>query len=405
MPQVTTNEGLIFMPKHSTSITAGVVILFTILSIGVSYGEESDNTHPHAVPPLLTSGLHVQTPLDFCGERVPLDDQEVRERFEKEMLITLGDRPQIILWLKRSRRYLPIIEEILDRNNMPNDLKYVAIAESALRPHAGSKAGAIGFWQFMKDTGRIYDLRIDSSMDERRNIYKSTNAAVAYFKSLYTDLQSWTLAAAAFNMGEEGLKTAMLIQHATDFYRLYLPLETQRYLFRIISAKLIMSAPERYGFKLTEAEIYPPLQFERILVECPETTPIQVIARAADTDFKRIKDLNPEIRGYYLEKGVHEIAIPPGAGGSFKVQFDKAFDDWLQTSGKKIYVVKQGDNLFHIAERHRVPLPALLIWNNLNPRAHIHPGDRLIIYSSEISPASKMSDNGPHASQSEKVNN
>ena len=380
------NKDLISMPKHITSITAGVIILFTILSIGVSYGEEGDKSHPHSGPPFLTSGLHVQTPLDFCGEHVPLESQEIRERFEKEMLITLGDRPQIILWLKRSRRYLPIIEEFLARNGMPNDLKYVALAESALRPHAGSKAGAIGFWQFMKDTGRTYGLRIDSSMDERRNIYTSTNAAIAYFKSLYADFESWTLAAAAFNMGEEGLKTAMLIQHETNFYRLYLPLETQRYLFRIISAKLIMSDPERYGFRLTEEEMYPPLQFERITVECPEITPIRIVAHAADTDFKKIKDLNPEIRGYYLDKGVHDIAIPQGGGGDFKAKFDKALNDWLQTSGKRIYVVKQGDSLFHIAERHRVPLPALLIWNNLNPRAHIHPGDRLIIYSSEIGP-------------------
>jgi hypothetical protein len=376
----------IFMPKHLTSITAGVIILFSILSMGISFGEEGVNTHPHAGPPLLTSGLHVQTPLDFCGEHVPLENQEIRERFEKEMLITLGDRPQIILWLKRSRRYMPIIEEFLNRNGMPNDLKYVALAESALRPHAGSNAGAIGFWQFMKDTGRIYGLRIDSSMDERRNIYTSTNAAITYFKSLYADFNSWTLAAAAFNMGEEGLKTAMLIQHETSFYRLYLPLETQRYLFRIISAKLIMSDPERYGFRLTEEEMYPPLKFERITVECTETTPIRVIARAADTDFKKIKDLNPEIRGYYLDKGVHEIAIPQGAGIDFKTQFDKALSEWLQTSGKRIYVVKQGDSLFHIAERHQVPLPALLIWNNLNPRAHIHPGDRLVIYRPEIGP-------------------
>jgi len=380
------------MYKFLLLITVSVVGL---LSAGAAFVEETGKSLPQTGPPALISGLQIQTPLEFCGEPVPLENQEIRERFEKEILITLGDRPQIILWLKRSRRYLPIIENMLARHNMPDDLKYVALAESALRPHVGSTAGAIGFWQFMRATGRTYGLRIDSYMDERRNIYKSTNAAIDYFKNLYADLQSWTLAAAAFNMGEEGLKSEILVQDTTDFYQLYLPLETQRYVFRIISAKLVMSDPERYGFQLTDEELYPPLQFDRIKIECTQKTPIRVIARAAETYFKRIKDLNPDIRGYYLEKGVHEILIPQGAASGFKTRFEEAFNAWLEVSDKQIYVVKSGDNLFLIAEQYRVPLPALLIWNSLNPRDHIHPGDRLIIYSSESAPGKDQSGKRP----------
>ena len=334
-----------------------------------------------AVKPSLMEGIRVQPPLDFCGEPVPLDNQEIRERLEKEMLITLGDRPQVILWLKRSRRYLPIIEKMLARHRIPEDIKYVAIAESALRPHAGSPAGAIGFWQFMRATAKRYDLQINADLDERRSIYKSTRAAIAYFNELYADLQSWTLAAAAFNMGEEGLKSEILLQKNRDFYRLYLPLETQRYIFRILSAKLIVSNPERYGFYLTDDDIYPPMEFERVEVVCSRRTPLTLVANAAGTYFKKIKDLNPDLRGYFLPEGIHIVLIPDGAADNFHARFDEQLTLWEKESGRLVHVVQPGDNLSTIADLYQVPLPALLKWNSLNPRRHIHPGDQLIIYA------------------------
>jgi len=128
-------------------------------------------------PSFLISSLKIGGPLDFCGEGVPVETQEVRERVEKELLLTLWDRPQVILWLKRSRRYLPYIEEKLKDARLPDDLKYVAIAESALRPHAGSPKGAMGFWQFIESTGQKYGLVINKHIDQRRNIFTSTQAA------------------------------------------------------------------------------------------------------------------------------------------------------------------------------------------------------------------------------------
>ena len=331
-------------------------------------------------PPSLISSIRIQTPLDFCGEPVPIDNPDVRERLEKELLLTLADRPQVILWLKRSPRYLPFIEKELAANGVPDDLKYVAFAESALRPHAGSTAGAIGFWQFIKPTGRRYGLSVDADLDERRSIYKSTRAAINYFQDLYNEFNSWSLAAAAYNMGEEGLRTEILLQEVNDYYRLYLPLETQRYLFRIISAKLILTDPEKYGFHLTENDLYRPFEFDEISLQCHRRTPIRVIAQAAKTDFKRIKDLNPDIRGHYLEPGKHKILVPKGAGAEFESRYEEALVAWRKKPDDHVYIVKAGDNLSSIADMFQVPLPALLIWNNLNPRHHIHPGDRLIIY-------------------------
>ncbi len=336
--------------------------------------------------------LRIVSPLKFCNEQVPLENQDVRERLEKELLLTLWDRPQVILWLKRSHRYLPAIEKMLKENHMPGDLKYVAIAESALRPHAGSRKGAIGFWQFMVDTGRKYGLVINARIDERRNIVSSTGAVIRYFKDLHREFGSWTLAAAAFNMGEEGLMAEILEQDTRDYYQLYLPLETQRFIFRLVSIKLIFRDPAKYGFKLGEKDYYPRLSFERIKITCFQETPIRIIAQAARTQFKVIKDLNPEIRGHYVAAGSHAILIPKGSSEGFQDRYQRYVKKFLAAQKEQVYIVREGDNLSAIAERFDIPLPALLIWNRLDLTRPIHPGDRLIIYPKNLKPVEKGTD-------------
>jgi membrane-bound lytic murein transglycosylase D len=359
-----------------------ILSVATIMAISLAaiHGGSSKIMGPAQFPALISSA-RVSGPLNFCGEAVELDNPEVRERLEKELLLTLWDRAQIVLWIKRSKRFFPIIENMLQEHNLPQDLKYIAIVESALRPHAGSPKGAIGFWQFLEATGRRHGLVINSEIDERRNIFRSTEAAISYFKELYELLESWTLSAAAFNMGEHGLQSEILAQKSNNYYHLYLPLETQRYIMRAIAAKIILSAPEAYGFQFSEADLYPPLQYDRIRLECSQETPIAIIAQAADTYFKRIKDLNPEIRGYYLAAGSHWLLIPRGAADGFHPRFNTLVNQWLTENRESIYVVKAGDNLSAIAERFNVPLPALFIWNRLGKNKHIHPGDRLVIYS------------------------
>ncbi len=360
-----------------------LIALIALTGNGVCGAQDAEIQQSPAWPSLMT-GLRITQPIDFCGETVDMDSQEVRERLEKEMLLTIWDRPQVILWIKRSPRYLPIIEKMLSENGMPDDLKYVAIIESALRPHAGSNKGAIGFWQFLQSTGEKYGLRINAEIDERRNIFASTLAAISYFKELYATLQSWTLSAAAFNMGELGLEAEMVSQKSNDFYQLYLPLETQRYVFRIIAAKIILSDPPRFGFQFTEQDLYPPLQFDRIHLECFQDTPIHVVAAAANTRFKVIKDLNPEIRGHFLAAGSHALLIPRGSADGFNARFKQLVQQWLAENQERVYVVKEGDNLTAIAERFNIPMPALLIWNRLNAKEPIHPGDRIVIYPSEV---------------------
>lgn len=333
---------------------------------------------PASLPSLL-SAMSLHQALSLCDEPVPLDRQEVRERFEKEFLLNLGDRPQIILWLKRTRRYLPHIEQRLKDRRMPEDLKFLAIAESALRPHAGSPKGAMGFWQLMPQTARRYGLVVNAHVDQRRNLHYATEAALRYLLELRDTFGSWSLAIAAYNMGEEGLMAEILEQETRDYYELYLPLETQRFIFRILAIKLILSEPARYGFDLTDADYYPETVTDAITLDCFQEVPIRLIAKAAGTVFKHIKDLNPEIRGHYLEEGRHSLNLPAGAGEGFHLRLEELLKDYLANRRDRSYTVKEGDNLSAIAEKFGVPFKALLIWNRIDMTQPIHPGQRLII--------------------------
>jgi len=331
----------------------------------------------------LIAAARIRSPLDYCGEPVPLEDTEVRERMEREVLSVLADPHQVILWIKRSRQALAPIEEALRAQRLPKDLKYVAIAESSLRPHAGSSRGAMGYWQFIEPTGRKYGLRVDSEKDERRNLFASTQAAIAYLKDLRQIFGSWTLAVAAYNMGENGLRSDISQQNMRDYYRLYLPLETQRYVFRILTAKLILENPEQYGFRLEPDDIYPPMAFERISLETSRDATILAIAQAANTDVKMIKDLNPEIRGFRLTPGQHQLLIPKNAAVGFH---DRLFQLMAQADAKRrevVYVVKEGDTLSEIAVTHGVGVSDVRAWNRLDPKKQIQPGMRLVLQIQE----------------------
>ena len=332
----------------------------------------------------LVSSLKTIGPLELCGEAVPLEIQEVRKRLEKELLLSLWHRPQVILWLKRSQRYLPYIEVMLKKSMIPDDLKYVAIAESALRPHVRSSKGALGFWQFMADTGRNYGLNINGRIDERRNLFASTQAAISHLKDLYDVFGSWTLAIAGYNMGQEWLIAEIMEQETNDYYHLYLPLETQRFIFRIMSIKLIFSDPEKFGFKLTDDDYYSPPEFDRIKVDCPQEIPIRIVAHAAKTNFKVIKNLNPEIRGHFLAEGNHDILVPKGAVLNFQARYKRIVKKYLKDQKKIIYIVKKGDSLTSIAKHFGIPIQSLIIWNYLNLHSPIHPGDKFVIYRKNI---------------------
>ena len=188
--------------------------------------------------------------LEFCGEKVPLENFYIREAWEKEFLVTLARDYQNILYLKRSPKYFPLIESELASRNFPDDLKFLAVAESALREDIRSSAGAEGIWQFIPETGQRYGLRVDGEIDERKNFEKATPAALDYLEFLHEKFDSWTLAAAAYNAGENGIARRLGEQMVGDYYDLYLNEETSRYLFR--SRKIWVRNRQEWIFRMAK---------------------------------------------------------------------------------------------------------------------------------------------------------
>ncbi len=188
--------------------------------------------------------------ITLCGEEVPLQDPEVREDLDREFNIILWNRTQTTLWLKRAARYFPYLEKRLQEANLPDDLKYVVLVESDLRLQARSPAGASGPWQFMKPAANRFMLKTDNKIDDRYDFSRSTEAALQYLKTLHRTFNNWPLALAAYNCGEGRLQKAIREQGVTNYYHLDLPDETDRYVLRIIAAKIILSDPARYGYDI-----------------------------------------------------------------------------------------------------------------------------------------------------------
>ncbi|WP_319541655.1 transglycosylase SLT domain-containing protein [uncultured Pseudodesulfovibrio sp.] len=366
------------MPIRHIHIPLLAVFLLFLWSLpGAAQSPSLAEPMKTAVFPSLESAIRIKGPLEFCGEYVPIHLPEVRERLEKELLLMLWDRAQVILWLKRTGRYFPHIEVVLKGANMPDDLKYVAVIESALKPHAGSNKGARGIWQFIPSTARNYDLVVDYSMDERRNFFLSTKAAVRYLGELHDMFGSWTLGCAGYNMGEQGLKKQIEKQEVKDYYRLHLPNETERYIPRAIAAKLILSDPARYGFDLRPGDYYTPTSFDRIKLKAKYPTPIALVAKAAKTYYKNIRDLNPQILTDVIPKGDHVLYLPEGAAEEFAKQYHPLIAKYRKTLKPVTYVVKRGDSLTGIARRHDMSLWQLCKLNKLSTKSTIRPGQKL----------------------------
>jgi len=257
-------------------------------------------------------------------------------------------------------------------------MKYIPIVESALLPHSASGKAAVGYWQFLKSTGRRYGLRIDKKIDERKNLLKSTRAACRYLNKLDTEFNSYLLAIAAYNMGEFGLSREIEAQGTRDFFSLYLPLETQRYLLKIVAAKLIIENPGHYGFHMGSKDLYPVFTYSKINFSVTGEIPLSLIAKSAGISFKTLKDYNPEIRGYYLEGKNSSIMVPKGKEKGFKQKFEDNQKKY-QKKDHKFHVVQQGESLTAIASQHKMTLSALLRLNKFSYRKVIHPGDRLLV--------------------------
>ena len=255
--------------------------------------------------------------VSLCGERFPLEDRNVWENLDREFLLALSNEAQVLLWMKRTRRYFPVIERRLKEMGLPDDLKYVTITESSLRPEAVSSSGAGGIWQFIPSTGEKYGMRKNRSIDERFDFFKATEGALSYLRSLYEEFRSWTLSMAAYNAGENRVRKEIELQKTRNYFYLDLPSETERYVYKIAVAKIILSDPGRYGYFLDEKEVYDPLQVERVQIELIKPLPIMEVAKAIGFFYKDIKEMNPQLFEEAIPPGTHSLNLPPGTSEKF----------------------------------------------------------------------------------------
>ena len=280
----------------------------------------------------------IPSKLAFCNENVPIKMFYVRESLERELLTNTFWQSNTLLLLKRAYRWFPVIEPILKKNNIPDDFKYLALIESGFL-NVVSPANAAGFWQFIKPTALRYGLEITEEVDERYNLEKATESACKFITNTYGIFNNWTLAAAAYNMGEFGLKRSLDTQNVNSYYDLYLNDETSRYVYRILALKIIYSQPVKYGYYLRLKDLYPPIPYRIVTVDSGITNLID-FAKANNITYRILKDFNPWLRNKQLvnkSKKIYEIKIPKAGYDNYDILLgkdnDQLFNDTSTVTG------------------------------------------------------------------------
>lgn len=296
--------------KPLLHFAAGTVTGILIIS-QLAFRNDVGRNQPNNTPPQ----WHIpQTPtsMTFADEKVPLERWDVQERFDRELLFIYYQTSNIIFIKKLANRYFPVIEERLKANGVPDDFKYLCVAESNLQ-HAISRVGAVGFWQFMSYTAPGYNLNINKEIDERYHVEKATDAACKYLKAAYAKFGTWTAAAASYNCGQGGYQKQSTIQQTSHYYDLQLPEETNRYIFRILSFKYLLENPEKMGFTLSAEDLYKPFSVRSVNVK--ESIPnLTQFAKDNGTTYQMMKQLNPWLRSTSLTVASgksYTILLPP----------------------------------------------------------------------------------------------
>jgi LysM repeat protein len=330
--------------------------------------------------------------IQFAGAKIPLSEFDVLERYDKEILTNIYWQSQTLLMIKRANRFLPTIERILKEQGIPSDFKYVALAESGLQ-NVVSPAGAAGFWQFMDKTGKRYGLEINEEVDERYHLEKATYAACQYFKESYNQLKDWSLVAASYNMGIEGVKKQMKAQSIFNYFDLYLNVETARYLFRIIAIKDICENPVKFGFNVSQSDLYFEVPTIKVKVDLSITNLAQWSIDNA-CNYKLLKLLNPWLRKPFVNVPVGKtyfISLPKdrimNSNLASKVKRDTLlFDDTKLGNLLKEdliteidHVVMKGESTKSIAEKYGVTEEDILTWNEISSSMSLKPGSKIKI--------------------------
>lgn len=281
-----------------------IIITFVFYSKKFEYSNDFRKTY--SIFP-----VHIPEKPDFAGEEVPLKNFDVKESLDRELHINIYWQSHTILLIKRANRFFPEIENILKKEGIPSDFKYLAVAESDLT-NTISPSGATGFWQFLKKTAKEYNLEINNEVDERYNLEKSTHAACKFLKDSYNIYKNWTLAAASYNIGRSEFSKQMSKQKENNYYNLFLNDETARYIFRILAIKIIMENPDLYGFHIHRYYLYPPLKYYTLVIDSGITN-LALFAKKHETNYKILRTLNPWLLDSTLtnsSKATYKIRIP-----------------------------------------------------------------------------------------------
>lgn len=271
------------------------IILFCgILLYSCSFHEKKEKTEPLFLPKheLMSVPVLPQS-MEFCGVKINLQDEDIRERLDREVMVNMFYQSSTYQILKRANRFFPVIEKQLKKQGIHEDFKYLAVIESNLT-QAYSPAGAVGFWQFMPVTAKQYGLEISAEVDERMDLDKSTIAACNYLKFAYDTLKDWCLAAASYNRGIGGVRSDMRWQGTSNYFDTHMNNETGRYVFRILAMKLIMENPEKYGYNVQSTELYRPYKIRKIEINKTINNLVQW-AQEQGVNYKILIRMNPWI--------------------------------------------------------------------------------------------------------------
>lgn len=297
---------------YKWTISAIVIILSGVLFIHSRTDKEEDTQYNSEIQNhYAVYAIPMPEDINFAGEPVPLSDPDIFERIDRELHVNTYWQSNSLLIFKRANKEFPIIEPILKKNGVPDDFKYLAVIESGLQ-NVVSPAGAAGYWQFMKTSGKEFGLEINSEVDERYHLEKATEAACQYLLAAKEKFGTWTLAAASYNMGMGGLNKQLTRQKEDDYYDLLLNSETSRYVMRILALKEIMESPKEYGFNFRDKDLY---HLDSVKIISIDTAVLDFadFAQERDMSYKTLKYHNPWLRQSYLKnvsKKTYEIKLP-----------------------------------------------------------------------------------------------
>ena len=281
----------------TAAIALCIGLMLPLLSSNSLVNRSSES--PESQVPYCVTSPEVPLNLSFAGQKIDLTRYDLRERMDRELMAFTYMHSSTMLAIKRANRYFPLIEPVLQKAGLPDDLKYLAVVESNLNPLAKSPAGAAGLWQFMPTTAKEYGLEVNNEVDERYHIEKETEAACRYLKAAYERYGNWLCVAASYNAGPARITSQLKQQMAEQAVDLWLVEETSRYMFRLLAAKAVVEHPRHYGFLLRKEQLYPPLNYRTDTVRSSIDT-LACYARRQQVSYAQLKEANPWLRSTRL---------------------------------------------------------------------------------------------------------